>query len=602
MRINNLYALIIKINIKNVFFNLKFIIMKTKKTMLVLAGIATGLMMTLSTALPFKTVADNPPMKKFHADTIYNVSSTITQRDLYTYDCELLMSQLNQRLTLGVWTNYQLTDYTYDVNGLLQTKFITPFGTREQLYTYTYDAEGNMLTELLQRRNLGTTIWEDYEIRYFTYDGNALLIQDLKLRVVSGSWINNMLTTYTYDQNGNRLTKLIQSWNNTSMTWTNSELATMTYDSCNNQISSMSQLYFSGTWNNQTINIKTYDENGNLITQLVQSWMGGQWNNALFINFTRGLDGNLLLYTMDRWVSGKWENYLKTIYNYQPGFISGQSYSWDVVLEEWLIGGNSLIQLALFIDGNETLFGTASGYAYVYYSQDIYAETSPYQTVYPGYPPMECVEVSAVASGGTPPYSYEWSNGVTTESFMACPQQSTAYTVTVTDANSCTFVSETRVCALNVLCGKNLNKIALCHCPPGNPNNCKTLCVGINDVPNHLAHGDVLGYCGFECTDDKSSHIFEYSFIIEEEFSLDIYPNPSTGSSTVLFMLPQSGYAAIIMSNVLGQKVKTIFEGNVEGNVINIKDINMHHLPTGMYYMVLRNSEGESLSRRIVLQ
>ena len=38
-------------------------------------------------------------------------------------------------------------------------------------------------------------------------------------------------------------------------------------------------------------------------------------------------------------------------------------------------------------------------------------------------------------------------------------------------------------------------KVTLCHIPPGNPGNAKTITVGASAVAAHLAHGDTLGPC-----------------------------------------------------------------------------------------------------------
>jgi hypothetical protein len=579
--------------------------MKTKKTMRALATIAAGLMMIFSTALPFKAVADNPSAKKFHADTIYSVSGTITQRDIYTYDCKLLMSQLNQRLTQGEWTDYQLTEYTYDGNGWLQTKFITPVGTLESLYTYAYDGDGKMLTELFQRRNLGTTIWEDYEIRYFTYDGNDYLIQDLKQRVVSGSWRNNMLTTNTYDLNGNMLTQLIQNWNNTSMTWTNTALQTNTYDANNNRVSRLDQFYYGGTWINQSLNIHTYDENGNPLTGLFQTWpwMGVQWNNSMFQTWIRGLDGNLILYNVDRWVSGQWANYQKSSYEYLPGFISSEGYVWNATLQEW-VPGNAIIHLQLVVDGKQINFGNPMGsYAHVHYSQELYVEPSPYQTVYLGYPPAECVEVSATVSGGTPPYTYAWDNGETGESFMACPEESTTYTVMVTDDEGCTFEASTRVCVIDVRCGKNLDKVALCHCPPGNSNNCKTLCISMEDVAEHLAHGDLLGPCGTDhtCTDYKITPVAFIDVEEEGEIFLRAFPNPVKGTTTIAYSITEPGIVTISLADFTGRTIKMLYEGFAEEGITHLEGINLGDMPPGMYHCILKQADGRTIAYKLIL-
>jgi hypothetical protein len=41
-----------------------------------------------------------------------------------------------------------------------------------------------------------------------------------------------------------------------------------------------------------------------------------------------------------------------------------------------------------------------------------------------------------------------------------------------------------------------VEKVEICHIPPGNPGNEHTITVGSPAVPAHLAHGDHLGACG----------------------------------------------------------------------------------------------------------
>jgi len=47
-------------------------------------------------------------------------------------------------------------------------------------------------------------------------------------------------------------------------------------------------------------------------------------------------------------------------------------------------------------------------------------------------------------------------------------------------------------------------KVAICHRPPGNPSNARTLKVGASAVSAHLAHGDSLGECSSDGSDSKS--------------------------------------------------------------------------------------------------
>jgi hypothetical protein len=41
-----------------------------------------------------------------------------------------------------------------------------------------------------------------------------------------------------------------------------------------------------------------------------------------------------------------------------------------------------------------------------------------------------------------------------------------------------------------------VEKVTICHRPPGNPENEQTITVGAPAVPAHLAHGDDIGECG----------------------------------------------------------------------------------------------------------
>jgi hypothetical protein len=42
---------------------------------------------------------------------------------------------------------------------------------------------------------------------------------------------------------------------------------------------------------------------------------------------------------------------------------------------------------------------------------------------------------------------------------------------------------------------EGLEKVTICHIPPGNPDKAKTLSIGAGSVADHLAHGDTLGQC-----------------------------------------------------------------------------------------------------------
>jgi hypothetical protein len=105
-------------------------------------------------------------------------------------------------------------------------------------------------------------------------------------------------------------------------------------------------------------------------------------------------------------------------------------------------------------------------------------------------------------------------------------------------------------------CNNKCNqKILICHIPPGNPENRHTICVSINAVPAHLAHGDYLGPCDdVSCSrDTRSSEAGELKGSGTEDILL--YPNPATSLVYLDFTDHAGTSAAIAIHNNLGQIV-----------------------------------------------
>ena len=126
--------------------------------------------------------------------------------------------------------------------------------------------------------------------------------------------------------------------------------------------------------------------------------------------------------------------------------------------------------------------------------------------VYYGYDPMACATINGSATGGTPGYSYAWSDGQNTSVAEFCPSTTTTYTLEVTDANGCVSTDEVTVCVVDVICyaGNSGNqKVEICHVT-GNGNS-HTICVNADAVPAHLAHGCALGACGEQLTSCASA-------------------------------------------------------------------------------------------------
>ncbi|WP_338358581.1 endonuclease [Yeosuana marina] len=130
-------------------------------------------------------------------------------------------------------------------------------------------------------------------------------------------------------------------------------------------------------------------------------------------------------------------------------------------------------------------------------------------TVYYGYAPESCATIAiSDVLGGVAPYSYLWSTDETTNAITVCPEETTTYSVTVTDANGCALDAEIVVNVVDVQCGNNERhpKVEMCH-------NGRSICVSERAVQAHLNHGDVLGSC--DTVNDNN-----------DDITYRIYPNP----------------------------------------------------------------------------
>ena len=181
------------------------------------------------------------------------------------------------------------------------------------------------------------------------------------------------------------------------------------------------------------------------------------------------------------------------------------------------------------------------------------------------------------------------SGGAATNSLTVCPEVSTDFTMTVTDANGCTASDDVQVCVIDVVCyaGNSGNeKVEICKILPNG--NTITICVDENAVPAHLAQGDLLGSCdeANSCGSQSSGMIVtsdeEHSMLSLKESSLELYPNPASEELNVLVDsdLDKNAYTIV---NALGQVVDA---GLIENGRITI---DVTGFESGIYYF---NVEG----------
>lgn len=92
-------------------------------------------------------------------------------------------------------------------------------------------------------------------------------------------------------------------------------------------------------------------------------------------------------------------------------------------------------------------------------------------------------------------------------------------------------------------------KITICHCPPGNLNNCHSITISVNAWYAHLTHHD--DYIG-ACTDNPNRKLIE----------VVVSPNPSYEQTTITYVLLEESHVVINAYNSMGIIVATIVNEN----------------------------------------
>jgi hypothetical protein len=166
-------------------------------------------------------------------------------------------------------------------------------------------------------------------------------------------------------------------------------------------------------------------------------------------------------------------------------------------------------------------------------------------TVYPAYAPASSLTLQSNVSGGTGPYSYNWSNGATTSSVTVSPTTTTIYSLAVKDQNGCPGSATKAVNVLNISGGKNGDKIAVCH-------NGHTLTIATPALVDHLLHGDMLGSCEPISVRVPSADVRE-----ETDLAIRVLGNPSPNYFDIQLGGKADNNIRLIVYDNLGRVIET---------------------------------------------
>ncbi|MFC0771629.1 RICIN domain-containing protein [Terrimonas alba] len=203
-------------------------------------------------------------------------------------------------------------------------------------------------------------------------------------------------------------------------------------------------------------------------------------------------------------------------------------------------------------------------------------------TIYIGYGPTS-LTITANASGGSEPYSYQWSSGQITQSTSV--NEAGTYTATITDDKGCTATASIIIKTSDVRCGNNSNKVMICH-------NNKTICISSEDVQDHLNHGDYLGDCAVTAARTTA------------RITTDVAELP--GNIVLVYPNPVGEVVNIKLDKLEVGSTVQIFNAN--GALVirqrltnNTQSISLKGLAAGLYYVQVRNG-AQLVNKKVMKQ
>lgn len=227
---------------------------------------------------------------------------------------------------------------------------------------------------------------------------------------------------------------------------------------------------------------------------------------------------------------------------------------------------------------------------------------------------------NAVVSGGTSPYTYMWSNGVTTQA--ATGLCAGTYSIVVTDAAGCTNV--TSVVLTNPAVVSTSATSTPCTTCPATPNGTATgAAIGGTGPytyvwsPGGQTTANITGLlpgtytvCATDangCSNCASVTVVDNTGVNElfSGASIVISPNPFNSSAQVKidFVNPNHNKLNFVVFDIYGREIQAIDLSDRKGaTTIDFKLNRGYNIPNGLYFYRLKDSEGILSSGKIIVQ
>ena len=123
-----------------------------------------------------------------------------------------------------------------------------------------------------------------------------------------------------------------------------------------------------------------------------------------------------------------------------------------------------------------------------------------------------------------------------------------------------------------------------------------SLCLPRPAAAVHIRHGAYLGECspGQNTHSDDNDRRSKENVLISDEATMNGYPNPFSDQVVISFMVAKPGKVSLVLYDMNGKPVVTVFNGIAEKGVLQKVELNTQKLPAGIYFSRLQTQDGIS--------
>ncbi len=383
----------------------------------------------------------------------------LNERDIFTYNTQAwetgYINYLRNAANTG-WNNNKKYTHTYNANGYLIQRLRQDWnGTNwvnKYLYTNSFNTEG--LRILSTRSDWTGTGWTQAVKYTYTYNNANLLTLRIRQIWSGTAWVNDKKYVYTYDANGYRIKNEVSIWNATLNAWVLSYKYDYINDTQGKVLSRIKSLWTGGNWVEDSKTDYSYDANNNRSQWIKYLKVGALWvedsKKDYYWSFYNAAPTDITLSDSlfnqgdpIGTVVGTFSTTDTDDTNHTYSLVAGDGTN-DQDNNLFSISGNQLLLNANFagLPGPFYIFVLTNdgrgGYfckAFVIYSCTPFVFSAELNNPScPGYC-NGAIQITQVQNG-TPPYSYTWNTGATTNGIAGLCQG--AYVVTLTDLIGCT--------------------------------------------------------------------------------------------------------------------------------------------------------------------